>query len=178
MEDLHRLWRSLSLTEEEETVVVEDEKSRTEEVPKHHYLLGQLLSIRPFNRQELINTMKGLWKPEKDLFVDALDVNCLSGDRETFPAVGSFPRNVPRCHKNGGLRRAGPPNSMICFFLNCCGLRAFSQQMKPQVIFLSETHLFVRDMERVKQQLPFQYIYVVPSRGDRKLGWTSNFVDG
>lgn len=58
-------------------VVIDEEESQAEGMPQHHYLLGQLLSIRPHNRQALINTMRGLWKPAKDLTVNAMDANCL-----------------------------------------------------------------------------------------------------
>lgn len=77
MEDLNHLWKNLPLTDAEDAIVVEEEELQVEDSPKHPHLLRQLLSIRPFNRQSLINTMRGLWKPAKDLIVDTMDVNYL-----------------------------------------------------------------------------------------------------
>lgn len=37
------------------------------------------------------------------------------------------------------------------------------------MLFLSETHLYVRDMERVKLQLGFKSMNVVPSKEERGL---------
>lgn len=41
--------------------------------------------------------------------------------------------------------------------------------MKPHLIFLSETHLSVMDMELVKETLGSKHMYVIPSSGETSL---------
>lgn len=112
------------------------------------------------------------------------------GDRwewETDSDGWDFSVNVSRCNYNSGPCRAGPPSTMIAFFLNCCGLRAprtvrnlktLSQQIKPHVIFLSETHLSIRNMDRVRQQLYFKLMYVSEPWWKRSFWRFGFFVDG
>lgn len=45
-------------------------------MPGKHFLVGRLLSIKPFNSEALINTLTKIWKPVKDLMVDSIDSNC------------------------------------------------------------------------------------------------------
>lgn len=72
------MWGNLSLTEAETAVVEEEEEESPEQRrPSRFYLASRLFSVRPYNRQALINTMRNLWKPAKDLTVDAMDENCL-----------------------------------------------------------------------------------------------------
>lgn len=45
-------------------------------VPNRHYVVGRLLSNRPFNAQAMTNTMRLIWKPAKDMSIDTIDDNC------------------------------------------------------------------------------------------------------
>lgn len=45
-------------------------------MPQKYYMVGRLLSNRPFNAQAMINTLKLIWKPAKSLSVETIDDNC------------------------------------------------------------------------------------------------------
>lgn len=76
MEDLQRTWQRLSLIEAKQTVVEDEEEILESQFPLMYYLVGMLCSIRPFNTQALINTMRGIWRPVKNLIVNCIDDNC------------------------------------------------------------------------------------------------------
>ena len=68
-ENLEGLWQKLTLTEEDEGVVIADGDGDDDdfEINGSLCLIGTLLSLRPFNFEALKNTMIGLWKPIKGL---------------------------------------------------------------------------------------------------------------
>lgn len=76
MDELQQSWDRLTLTESENEVVEDVEEIDETKIPGKYFLLGRLLSIRPFNSQALINTLTKIWKPAKELTVDVIDNNC------------------------------------------------------------------------------------------------------
>ena len=87
--EFERLWAKLTLTEEEK-----DAERVTEEPVQGSVkpcLVGTLLTKRPFNKEAIIATFKGIWKLAKDMHVSALVViQKLSSKEEDLSNIGSI----------------------------------------------------------------------------------------
>lgn len=65
MEDLEESWNRMALTEGEQEVVEVEDYWETEEEHTKYCLVGSLWTVKPFNHQAMMETMKTLWKPLK-----------------------------------------------------------------------------------------------------------------
>ena len=75
-EDLEGIWRLLNLTEDEQdSVVVDDKLKRGTQVDDQRWLVGKLLTRRPFNKDAMLRTFKVVWKISKEVEVYVLDSN-------------------------------------------------------------------------------------------------------
>ncbi|XVE62492.1 hypothetical protein DITRI_Ditri06bG0122100 [Diplodiscus trichospermus] len=75
-EELKGVWRMLTLTEEERDQVDIDglraEDGITEKKP---WLVGRLITRRPFNKEAMLGMMRAIWRISKEAEVNILDEN-------------------------------------------------------------------------------------------------------
>lgn len=75
-EELSEKWKSLKLTEEEEDDIIEaDMPEKDKEAVGRNWLVGKLLTLKPFGKFALMGTMKLLWKLSRGVETQALEDN-------------------------------------------------------------------------------------------------------
>ncbi|XVF88703.1 hypothetical protein PTKIN_Ptkin19aG0071600 [Pterospermum kingtungense] len=75
-ESLNVAWKLLTLTEEEEIdIVIDDYKELDENEQEKKWLVGKLLTTRPFNKEAMIGTLKVIWKLSREVEIIVLEEN-------------------------------------------------------------------------------------------------------
>jgi len=74
--DLQDVWKRLTLTEEEETVVISEDDDPSERADQVALcLLGKLYTGNTFNIGAMKTVLKNVWKPSKGVIIKELDWN-------------------------------------------------------------------------------------------------------
>jgi len=75
-EELEGLWRHITLTADEQDLVIEDEATAAvSNTDEKLWMVGRLLTTRPFSKQAMMNTLKLVWKLAKEVTIMALEDN-------------------------------------------------------------------------------------------------------
>ncbi|XVF58583.1 hypothetical protein PTKIN_Ptkin07bG0077600 [Pterospermum kingtungense] len=75
-EELSDMWRSLSLTEDEEIdIEAEDSLENESTSGGRNWLVGKLVTSRPFNKEAMMGTMKAIWKLNREVEIMTLEEN-------------------------------------------------------------------------------------------------------
>ncbi|XVF80457.1 hypothetical protein PTKIN_Ptkin15bG0075100 [Pterospermum kingtungense] len=75
-ESLNATWKLLTLIEEEEIdIVIDNYKELDENEQEKKWLVGKLLTTRPFNKEAMIGTLKVTWKLSREAKIIVLEVN-------------------------------------------------------------------------------------------------------
>ncbi|XVF64737.1 hypothetical protein PTKIN_Ptkin09bG0191200 [Pterospermum kingtungense] len=105
--ELDELWHVLKLTEDEEdSIKTTGDTEENTNTDGKHWLVGKLLTTRPFNKDTMIGTMKVIWKLTRGVEIMALEDNLflfkfLCGkdrDRILEGAPWSFDRHMLMFH--------------------------------------------------------------------------------
>ena len=73
---LEGIWSLLKLTEEEKEMIATDSGEGTEGQDEgKSWMVGKLLTNRPFNKEAMLGTLKVVWRNSKEATITILDSN-------------------------------------------------------------------------------------------------------